>query len=107
MHVMDLGEAHTAAVEHLPTDARHRSLNLGTGQGLSVLDVVKGFEAATGITIPYEIVERRPGDVPKLQACPKRAEELLGWTAKRSLDDMCRDGWAWQSANPQGYRSES
>ena len=72
-----------------------------------MLDVVKGFETATGITIPYEIVERRPGDVPKLQACPKRAEELLGWSAKRSLDDMCRDGWAWQSTNPQGYRSES
>ena len=69
-----------------------------------MLDVVKGFEAATGISIPYEIVERRPGDVQKLQACPKRAEEVLGWTAKRSLADMCRDGWAWQSANPQGYR---
>ena len=109
LHVMDLAEAHTAAVEHLlKSDApASLTLNLGTGQGLSVLDVVKGFEGATGITIPYEIVERRPGDVPKLQACPKRAEELLGWTAKRSLDDMCRDGWAWQSTNPQGYRSES
>ena len=69
-----------------------------------MLEVVKGFEAATGITIPYEIVERRPGDVPQLEACPKRAEEVLGWTAKRPLSEMCRDGWAWQSANPQGYR---
>ena len=106
LHVMDLAEAHTAALEHLlkadvPTSF---TLNLGTGKGLSVLDVVKGFEAATGITIPYEVVERRPGDVAKLQACPKKAEELLGWTAKRSLYDMCRDGWAWQSVNPQGYR---
>tara|TARA_B100000674_G_scaffold499266_1_gene543377 strand:- start:253 stop:1299 length:1047 start_codon:yes stop_codon:yes gene_type:complete len=106
LHVMDLAEAHTAAVEHLlkadaPTSF---TLNLGTGKGLSVLDVVKGFEAATGITIPYEIVERRPGDVPRLEACPKLAAEVLGWTAQRSLTDMCRDGWAWQSANPQGYR---
>jgi len=108
LHVMDLAEAHASAVEHLlkadaPTSL---TLNLGTGQGLSVLDVVKGFEAATGISIPYEIVKRRPGDVPKLEACPKRAEETLGWTAKRTLVDMCRDGWAWQSANPQGYRGE-
>ena len=105
LHVMDLAGAHTAAVEHLlKTDApTSLTLNLGTGQGLSVLDVVKGFEAATGIIIPYEIVERRPGDVPKLEACPKRAEEVLGWTAKRSLLEMCRDGWAWQSANPNGY----
>ena len=106
LHVMDLAEAHTATMEHLlEADApASLTLNLGTGQGLSVLDVVKGFEATTGITIPYEIVERRAGDVPKLQACPKRAEELLGWTAKRSLADMCRDGWAWQSTNPNGYR---
>ena len=106
LHVMDLAEAHTATVEHLlKTDApRSITLNLGTGRGLSVLDVVKGFEAATGISIPYEIVERRPGDVPKLEACPKRATEVLGWSAQRSLTDMCHDGWAWQSANPNGYR---
>ena len=106
LHVMDLAEAHTAAVEHLlKTDTpTSLTLNIGTGKGLSVLDVVKGFEAATGIAIPYEIVERRPGDVPKLEACPKRAEEVLGWTAKRSLSQMCRDGWSWQSANPNGYR---
>ena len=106
LHVMDLAEAHTAAVEHLlKADARASlTLNIGTGKGLSVLDVVKGFETATGITIPYEIVERRPGDVPKLEACPQRAKEILGWTAKRSLSKMCRDGWAWQSANPNGYR---
>ena len=106
LHVMDLAEAHTATVEHLLKAEAPSSLtlNLGTGQGLSVLDVLKGFEAATGIAIPYEIVERRSGDVPKLEACPKRAAEVLGWTAQRSLTDMCRDGWAWQSANPQGYR---
>ena len=106
LHVMDLAEAHTAAVEHLlDADApASLTLNLGTGKGLSVLEVVEGFEATTGISIPYKIVARRPGDVPKLEACPKRAAELLGWTAKRSLADMCRDGWTWQSANPRGYR---
>ena len=106
LHVMDLAEAHTAAVEHLLQADPPASLilNLGTGKGLSVLNVVKGFEDATGISIPYEIVERRPGDVPRLEACPKLAAEVLGWTAQRSLTDMCRDGWAWQSANPKGYR---
>ena len=105
LHVMDLAEAHTSAVEYLlrGDEPASLTLNLGTGQGLSVLDVVKGFESATGITIPYKIVERRPGDVPKLEACPKRASEVLGWTARRSLAVMCRDGWAWQSANPDGY----
>ena len=106
LHVMDLAEAHTTAMEHLlQVKAPHsQTLNLGTGKGLSVLEVVKEFENTNGITIPYEIVERRPGDVEKLEACPKLAEEVLGWKAKRTLADMCRDGWAWQSANPQGYR---
>jgi UDP-glucose 4-epimerase len=72
---------------------------------LSVLEVVQAFEQATGLTIPYEIVDRRPGDVPKLEACPKQAEAVLGWTAQRTLADMCRDGWAWQQANPKGYRA--
>ncbi len=106
LHVMDLAEAHSAAIDHLlaSVTAKSLTLNLGTGQGLSVLDVVKGFEAATGISIHYEVVERRPGDVPKLEACPKKAAEVLGWSAKRSLTEMCIDGWAWQSANPNGYR---
>jgi UDP-glucose 4-epimerase len=106
LHVMDLAEAHAAAVDHLLASDTPTSLtlNLGTGQGLSVLDVVHGFEQATGITIPYEVVERRPGDVAKLEACPKQAANLLGWHTKRSLADICRDGWAWQSANPNGYR---
>ncbi len=106
LHVMDLAEAHAAAVDQLlqSESALSLTLNLGTGIGLSVLDVVQGFEQATGITIPYEVVERRPGDVPKLEASPKKAAELLSWNAKRSLTDMCRDGWAWQSANPNGYR---
>lgn len=109
LHVMDLAEAHASAVEHLlqSKSPQSHTLNLGTGQGLSVLEVVNGFEEATGVTIPYEVVDRRPGDVPKLEACPKRAEEVLGWRATRTLADMCRDGWAWQSANPNGYRGEA
>ena len=108
LHVMDLADAHTAAVEHLlKVKAPHSQiLNLGTGRGLSVLNIIKEFENATGITIPYEIVARRSGDVPKLEACPKSAEEILGWRARRTLTEMCRDCWAWQSANPNGYREE-
>ena len=109
IHVMDLAEAHAVTLDHLlqqPTQS-HLTLNIGTGNGLSVLDVVKGFETATGQTIPYDVVERRPGDVPRLQACPLQAESVLGWAARRSLDDMCRDGWAWQQANPMGYRDQA
>ena len=106
IHVMDLAEAHAVTLDHLFQQPAPRSLtlNIGTGTGLSVLDVVKGFETATGLAIPYDVVQRRPGDVPRLQACPKQAKAVLGWTAKRSLKQMCRDGWAWQQANPMGYR---
>ena len=107
IHVMDLAEAHAKALEHLiarPSPAT-LTLNLGTGEGLSVLDVVHSFEHATGITIPYSICARRPGDVPRLECSPRLAERTLGWRAQRSIVDMCRDGWAWQSANPRGYRS--
>ena len=108
LHVMDLAEAHGITLDHLLNQLApcHYTLNIGTGCGLSVLDVVRGFEQATGIEIPFEVVERRPGDVPRLEACPKRAEATLGWKAQRSLLDMCRDGWAWQQANPLGYRAE-
>ena len=107
LHVMDLAEAHSVTLNHLfnhPAPVQ-LTLNIGTGRGLSVLDVVRGFEQATGLSIHYEIVERRPGDVPKLEGCPRQAEAVLGWTAQRSLQDMCRDGWAWQQANPMGYCS--
>ena len=107
LHVMDLADAHAVTLDHLlkQTTTHALTLNIGTGTGLSVLDVVNGFEAATGLRIPYTVVERRPGDVPRLQACPKRALQVLGWRAHRSLEDMCRDGWAWQQANPNGYRT--
>ena len=76
---------------------------MSSGRGRSVLEVIRGFEQATGLSIPYEMVPRRPGDVAELWACPKRAEQLLGWRAHRSLEQMCTDGWAWQLANPMGY----
>ena len=103
---MDLAEAHKRALEHLleQTTPYSLTLNIGSGRGLSVLEVLQGFEAATGLTIPYEVVERRAGDVPRLEACPRKAQEVLGWSARRSLKEMCRDGWAWQQANPSGYR---
>ena len=104
LHVMDLAEAHVKAVELLLGGTSSIPvLNLGTGKGLTVREVVQGFEAATGLTIPVKVVARRPGDVPRLEASPKLAESVLGWRTSRSLDDMCRDGWAWQSANPEGY----
>ena len=106
IHVMDLAEAHVATLDHLmqqpgPTQI---TLNLGTGEARSVLEVVHAFEEATDIAIPYEVLPRRAGDVPKLEASPESAAKLLGWRASRSLEQMCRDGWAWQQANPNGYR---
>ena len=98
-------EAHAEAIDHLiaqpsPTTL---TLNLCTGRGLSVLDVLHGCDEATGIAIPYTICGRRPGDVPRLECSPKLAEKTLGWTARRSLTDLCRDGWAWQPTNLNGY----
>jgi len=104
LHVMDLAEAHAVALQHLLAGSSSLpTLNLGTGRGLSVLEVVEGFEAATGLTIPRVMLPRRAGDVPKLEASPELAARVLGWRATRSLAEMCRDGWAWQSANPDGY----
>ena len=77
--------------------------NLGTGIGYSVLDLVKNFQKANDIVIPYKLVERRPGDVATCYADATRANEILGWNAKKDLADMCRDSWNWQSNNPNGY----
>jgi len=105
IHVMDLAEAHTKAIDHL---LEHKTslppINLGTGRGISVLEVLDGFEHATGIQIPREFLPRRPGDVPKLESSTRLAQELLGWSSRRDLNEMCRDGWCWQSKNPHGYQ---
>lgn len=104
IHVMDLAEGHKAALNHLLTDAPQLlTLNLGSGRGISVLDVVNAFAHACGRPIPHTIVARRPGDAAITVADPSEALRRLGWSTQRSLDDICRDGWAWQSANPAGY----
>ena len=105
IHVMDLAEGHLAALNCLMTEPPQLlEVNLGSGQGHSVLDVVKAFETASGCAVPYAVVARRAGDAAITVADPSLAAERLSWKTKRTLEDMCRDGWAWQSANPNGYR---
>jgi UDP-glucose 4-epimerase len=104
LHVMDLAEAHVAALEHLAGGATGAiAVNLGTGRGTSVLELVRAFEAASGRAIPYDIVGRRDGDVAELWADPGLAERLLGWRARHGIDRMCADTWRWQSMHPAGY----
>jgi UDP-glucose 4-epimerase len=104
IHVMDLAEGHRAALELLFAEpAQLLTLNLGSGQGHSVLEMVHAFEQASGRAVPYQLVERRPGDSAISIADPGEAQRRMGWRARRGLDDICRDGWAWQSANPAGY----
>lgn len=104
IHVQDLAEGHVAAVQALLAGQPGFTVNLGTGRGYSVLDVVRAFEAASGRPVPYQLVERRPGDVAQCFADPAQAKRLLGWQAQRGLAQMCADAWRWQSRNPQGYR---
>ena len=101
IHVMDLAEGHVAALERM--SAGVRTFNLGSGTGSSVLDVVRAFGAAAGREIPYEVVPARDGDVAETVANPAKANAELEWQTQRTLDDACRDSWAWQSANPDGY----
>lgn len=103
IHVVDLAKGHLSALEKIMTSTGVDAYNLGTGVGYSVLDVVKAFERATGVKIPYIITERRPGDVAECYADPTKARKELGWKAERDLDDMCRDAWRWQKYNPNGY----
>ena len=103
IHVVDLARAHVRAVD---TSADHEglvTLNLGTGRGYSVRELVTAFERASGRTIPYRIAGRRAGDVGACYADPSSATRVLGWQAERDLDAMCADAWRWQSMNPQGY----
>ncbi len=108
IHVVDLALGHLAALNQLQADgAQSFAVNLGTGVGYSVLDMVRAFEAASGKPVPFQISPRRPGDVAACYADPKYARELLGWQAERDLQTMCADAWRWQSANPSGYSSEA
>lgn len=108
IHVVDLAYGHVKAIEYLDANENIKPLivNLGTGTGYSVLDVVKAFEKASGKKVPYKLVDRRAGDIAKCFANPSYAKEILGWVAKRNLDEMCEDSWRWQSNNPNGYNKE-
>lgn len=103
IHVMDLAHAHVAALRGLPQRAGATVLNIGTGTGTSVLELVRAFEAASGRKVPYAFVARRPGDVAELWADPTLAEQVLGWRAEHDLERMCEDTWRWQSNHPHGY----
>ena len=106
IHVVDLAKGHVAALGYVMAHEGCDVFNLGTGSGYSVLDMVKAFEEANGLTLPYKIVERRPGDLATCYADPAKSEKLLGWKAEKNLVDMCRDSWRWQKNNPQGYNSD-
>ena len=103
IHVVDLAVGHVAAVRRLTERPGVLTVNLGTGRGYSVLEVVQAFERACGRPVPYDIVDRRPGDVAQCYAETTLAAQELGWKAERGIDEMCADAWRWQSSNPQGY----
>jgi UDP-glucose 4-epimerase len=103
IHVSDLAEAHADALDYLVRHDANITVNLGTGRGTSVLELLRAFEAATAVRVPYQIVARRPGDVAMAYADPSLAHRLLGWKARRDLETMCADAWRWQSTNPDGY----
>ncbi len=103
IHVMDLADGHIAALKKVGEKAGLHVYNLGTGNGYSVLEMVKAFEAASDKAVPYQLVERRPGDIAECWADPAKAQQELGWKATRTLEEMTQDTWRWQSNNPQGY----
>ena len=104
IHVVDLAYGHIKALQKINLINDVLTVNLGTGNGYSVLDMIKAFEKASGKKIPYKIVARREGDVAKCYADPTYAKEVLGWEATRGIDEMCKDTWNWQLKNPNGYR---
>ena len=103
IHVQDLAEGHVAALRHLIDKQSSVTVNLGTGRGHSVLELIAAFERASGCHVPYEIAARRPGDVAACYADVSLARELLGWQSRRDLAAMCEDSWRWQRLNPNGY----
>ena len=109
IHVVDLALGHLAALSAIrgAMEGFCTPINLGTGQGVSVLDLVRGMAAATGRPVPYKIAPRRPGDVASCYCDPSTARDLLGWHATRGVKEMCDDTWRWQSANPLGYKNEA
>ena len=103
IHVVDLAKGHLKAVEKIMETKGVKIYNLGTGIGYSVLDLVKNFEEATGVKVPYVITKRRPGDIDTCFSDPTKALKELNWKTEKTLKDMCKDSWKWQSNNPKGY----
>ena len=103
IHVVDLARGHVQALNKIRENPGCETYNLGTGQGYSVLEMIRAFEAASRKTIAYQVVERRPGDIAVCYADPAKAARELNWRATFGLEEMCRDGWNWQKQNPQGY----
>lgn len=104
IHVVDLACGHVAALKAIAAKCGLEVFNLGTGHGYSVLDVVKAFEKANGVKVPYSIKPRRPGDIATCYSDPAKANKVLGWNAQYDIEQMCRDSWNWQKNNPEGYR---
>ena len=103
IHVVDLARGHVAAIAYMDAHTGESVFNLGTGKGSSVLEMVRAFETANHLVIPFEFAPRRAGDLPVCYACPDKSAELLLWKAQYDIVDMCRDTWNWQSKNPMGY----
>ena len=103
IHVVDLAKGHVAAVKYVTAHPGCEVFNLGTGCGYSVLDMVKTFQGVNEVPVPYQIVDRRPGDLATCYADPAKSAEVLGWKAEKTLADMCQDSWRWQSQNPNGF----
>lgn len=103
IHVVDLARGHVCAVDYAMKHTGAEPINLGTGNGISVLELVNTFEKVNGVPVPYVIAPRRDGDIGTCYSDPAKAKELLGWTAQYGVEDMCRDTWKWQSQNPNGY----
>ncbi len=105
IHVVDLARGHVCAVDYAREHTGVEAINLGTGNGISVLELVHTFEKVNGVPVPYVIAPRRDGDIGTCYSNPAKAKELLGWTAEFGVEDMCRDTWRWQSQNPDGYNT--
>jgi len=103
IHVVDLAAGHVCALKYADENKGAEVFNLGTGTGYSVLDIISSFERTTGVKVPYVMADRRPGDIAASFSNPKKAAEVLGWKAEKTLDDMCRDSWAFKTKNPNGY----
>ena len=105
IHVVDLARAHVSAVEHMEHHLGFEAINVGTGSVVTVLELVAAFERASGCKVPYEMVDRRAGDVASSVADPRKAIDLMDWRAQNTVDDMCKDTWNWQSQNIAGFKS--